>query len=230
MAIKNNNLVTKKRVRNPEATRAAILTAARTVLSEDGPEGLSVSRVANLAGVNRGTAYQHFATRDDLLHATAEWVSDQLMGQGFLASKQSSDGTVTLPSDGQSLFEAVERMVKFAMENPELGRIWLFDMLSSKNSGDHFFSHYKQSVDVFAESSDSKDDIDSEVLAMILLSGIFMWPVWASAQAKSTRERKKMASRFTREFLRLSLHGILKPQKYPKLVAMLREGESYYFK
>jgi len=44
----------------------------------DGPEGLSLSEVAHQAGVNRGTAYQHFETRDKLIKATAQWVSDKL--------------------------------------------------------------------------------------------------------------------------------------------------------
>ena len=52
----------KRRVRNTTATRAAILEAARTLLAKDGPDGVSLSEVAKLAGVNRGTADQHFAT------------------------------------------------------------------------------------------------------------------------------------------------------------------------
>jgi AcrR family transcriptional regulator len=64
------------RRRDPTGTRAAILEAARTVLAKDGPEGLSVSQVSQLAGVNRGTAYQHFQTREQLLAATVAWVSE----------------------------------------------------------------------------------------------------------------------------------------------------------
>ena len=52
----------KRRVRNTTATRAAILEAARTLLAKDGPDGVSLSEVAKLAGVNRGTADQHLAT------------------------------------------------------------------------------------------------------------------------------------------------------------------------
>ncbi len=226
MAAKKDAKPTKKRIRNPEATREAILTAARTVLSEDGPEGLSVSRVANLAGVNRGTAYQHFATREDLLHATAEWVSDQLLGQGVFASEFSSEGVSKLPPSEQPVYETIERMVKFAVDNPELGRIWLFDMLSGDSTeGDHFFERYKQGIDVLAESGASQEGIDSEALAMIFLAGIFLWPVWANNRAKSTREKNKMTKRFSRELLRLCMHGILKPKKYPQLVEMLKESQ-----
>ena len=46
----------KRRARNPVATREAILAAARTILAKDGQEALSLSKVAVLAKVNRGTA------------------------------------------------------------------------------------------------------------------------------------------------------------------------------
>src|SRR5262245_45745080 len=67
-----------RRPREPDRTREAILEAAREVLAQDGKEGLSVVRVAHRAGVNRGTAYQHFQTREQLIDATVAWVSDKL--------------------------------------------------------------------------------------------------------------------------------------------------------
>ena len=73
----------KRRARNPEATHEAILTAARTILAKDGQEALSLSKVAQLAEVNRGTAYQHFATREKLIAATLKSVSDKIFREVF---------------------------------------------------------------------------------------------------------------------------------------------------
>ena len=73
----------KRRSRDPEATREAILAAARTLLAKDGPEGVSLSEVAHLAGVNRGTAYQHFETREKLVEAATEHVSDRMFRAVF---------------------------------------------------------------------------------------------------------------------------------------------------
>src|SRR5215469_3636122 len=73
--------MTKKRARkkrDPERTREVILEAARQELAQDGKEGVSVAQVAQRAGVNRGTAYQHFQTREQLIEATANWVSGKL--------------------------------------------------------------------------------------------------------------------------------------------------------
>src|SRR6201996_4486340 len=67
-----------RRKRDPEGTREAILEAAGLVLAQDGKEGVSVAQVAQRAGVNRGTAYQHFQTREQLIEATATWVSEKL--------------------------------------------------------------------------------------------------------------------------------------------------------
>ena len=72
-----------RRKRNPESTRASILEAAKTILARDGAEGLSVSSVAKLAGVNRGTAYQHFQVKEDLIRATLDSVSQQLLDAVF---------------------------------------------------------------------------------------------------------------------------------------------------
>ena len=45
--------IRKRRARDPVATREAILEAARALLAKDGPDGVSLSEVAHLAGVNR---------------------------------------------------------------------------------------------------------------------------------------------------------------------------------
>src|SRR5271156_5783839 len=117
-----------RRKRDPQSTREAILEAARQQLSQDGKEGLSVAQVAQRAGVNRGTAYQHFQTRAQLIEATAAWVSDKLFEAAFgyqaAASRQSVKNVSPKP--------ITEQLAAFAMENPELGRVWLFELLTSR--------------------------------------------------------------------------------------------------
>jgi AcrR family transcriptional regulator len=207
-----------RRKRDPEGTREAILEAARQVLAQDGKEGVSVAQVAQLAGVNRGTAYQHFQTREQLIDATVAWVGEKLyravFGDPAIARNQVV-GSVSVEG-------VAEHLVEFAMENPEVCRVWLFEVLSSRRpSNDPFWQQYVSSFDRFAKTELAQPGIDTEVVSVLMLAGTFLWPVWARAHTRTAKERQQMAKRFSRELLRLSLHGNLHPEKYPDLDARL---------
>jgi hypothetical protein len=53
--------------------------------------------------------------------------------------------------------------------------------------------------------------------SVLMLAGMFLWPVWARAHARTAKERQQMATRCSREVLRLCLHGTLRLEKYPQL-------------
>jgi AcrR family transcriptional regulator len=209
------------RRRNKAATREAILEAARTVLASDGPDALSLSKVANLAGINRGTAYQHFETREDLIKATVEWVSEYLSTEIFGGVNVDEEGHWQGGSE-RPVDEVVSRLVDFSMENPTLCRIWLFEVLSSDDPGkDRFFRLFKESTKELAESESSQDGIDVEALSVILLAGYFLWPVWVGTHAKTEKDRAAMGSRMSREVLRLFMRGVLKAEDFPQLEKLL---------
>src|SRR5882762_6444991 len=147
-----------RRKRDPEGTREAILEAAREVLAQDGKEGLSVARVAQRAGVNRGTAYQHFQTREQLIEATTAWVSEKLYRAVF------GDPTVadSQPVGSINIDSLTEHLATFAMENPELGRVWLFELLSSKRpSDDPFWQQFLSKFERFAKTDLAQPGIDA---------------------------------------------------------------------
>lgn len=204
-----------KRKRNPEGTRAAILDAAGKLLAKDGPEGLSVSQVAQLAGVNRGTAYQHFPTREQLLEATTQWVSERMRTAVF--------GGLDLDNVKQVDPQHVaQQMAEFAMENPELGRVWLFEVMSStKPSGDPFWNQYRTQFEKFTKSDMAQPGIDAEIHSVIVLIGAFLWPVFARAHTRTAKERQEMARRYSAEMLRFSMFGTMRPEKFPELAAQI---------
>ena len=206
-----------RRKRDPARTHEAILEAAREVLARDGKEGVSVVSVARRAGVNRGTAYQHFQTREQLIEATASWVSDKLYRAVF-GDPAADDAQRDEAADSNEVEAVNDNLASFAMENPELGRIWLFEILSSKQpASDPFWRHYVSNFKKFAKSELAQPGIDVEVLSVLLISGAFIWPVWVRAHARTAKERQQMMKRYTREILRLTLHGTLRPEKYPEL-------------
>jgi AcrR family transcriptional regulator len=224
-----------RRKRNPDATREAILEAAKTILAKDGAEGLSVSSVAKLAGVNRGTAYQHFQVKEDLIRATLDWVSHQLLDAVFEGGDLGGEAPEgLLQPDLEHLPEVINgmadfnlRLAEYAVENPDIGRIWLFDVLSRENPRDDvFYKRFAQALQTLAESDASLDDMDVEVLAVMMLTGYFLWPVWVRSHARSKKARKQMAERYAAEVLRLSMHGVLRADSHALMKAYLKRNLS----
>lgn len=210
----------KRRSRDPVGTRRSILEAASSLFAQQGADSISVSAVANLAGINRGTAYQHFPSREELVQATVEWISDRMFRAVF------GDPEAARERDVQDvdIADTMHRLTVFAMENAELGRSWLLQILASPEpASDPFWKEFQGSLQRFAETDLAQAGIDSEAMAVIVLSGIFLWPVWARSHAKDEEERRKLALRMSREILRLSLFGSMKPEKFADMAAGLRK-------
>lgn len=209
---------TSRRTRDPVATRQVILEAAARLLAKDGPEGISLSEVAHLAGVNRGTAYQHFETRENLVQATATWLSDKLFRAVF-----GDPATI-----GERRVEEIDtadlttRLTQYAMENPELCRGWLLQLLASPDpSQDIFWREYEGSVGRFAATDLAQPGIDTEVMSVLMLAGTFLWPIWAQAHAETPEARRELANRLAREMLRLSMFGTMRANRFPDLAEKL---------
>lgn len=223
-----------RRRRDPESTRVAILEAAKIVLAQDGAEALSVSRVANLAGVNRGTAYQHFQVKEDLVNATLDWVSLQLLEAVFerpaLTDEQTGEPVDADMEHMPQVIDAVARfavhLAEYAVENPEICRIWLYNVLSKKNpKEDAFYKRFEQAIQNLAESDVAEEGIDYEAQAVLMLTGYFLWPVWVRSHSRTKKGRREMAHRFSGEVLRMSMHGVLHADSHIALESFL---EKYY--
>ena len=210
----------RRRHRSPDPinTREAILQAARKCLAHDGPEGLSLAEVARIAGVNRGTAYQHFETRDKLIEATTAGVSERLFQAVFGAVGATSERQV----GAVDIAALTDRIAGFAMGNPELCRAWLLNVLSSPEpASDLFWREYVSSAKRFDRTGFSRGNVDTEVLSVIMLAGIFLWPIWAHAQYGGKQELALQAQRFADESLRISMYGNLNPERYPQVAERL---------
>jgi len=76
------------RRRNAAVTRQALLTAARTLMTEHGVEGTSTRDVAAAAGVNQALVYRYFGTKEKLFSEAANGSSttftDDLMASTSL--------------------------------------------------------------------------------------------------------------------------------------------------
>jgi AcrR family transcriptional regulator len=76
-----------RRDANIEATRAAILAAARRRFARDGFSGAEIGRIAKDARVTTGAIYHHFTGKKDLFQAVAEDLE-----QDILAASAKAEG------------------------------------------------------------------------------------------------------------------------------------------
>lgn len=74
--MKSNSL----RDQQAELTRELILRAVAELLQDEGAGEVSMPDVARKAGVSLRTVYRHFAAREDLLAAAADWINEGMFG------------------------------------------------------------------------------------------------------------------------------------------------------
>jgi len=197
----------RSRRRDPLSTYDAILTAARDVMAERGPEALTVSEVAHRAGVNRGTAYQHFRTREHLQDAVKEWFAGELN---------------RMLGEGGPTGARMDSLMEFLSEHREVARLWLFALLGDGRDPEYGgWQRYLGVVQGLAESDLAQDGIDAEMLARILVAATMVWSLWAPKLAGPDGDPQSQTRRFSRELKRLLLFGVMRPERWPDLVNSL---------
>lgn len=200
--------------------RDTILDAALICLAKGGPDGLTFSEVSRVAKMDRGTPYRYFETREQLIKATAQHVSNKLFDAVFGPFDERADP----PMNSNEVLGVDERLINFGMNNPELCRVWLFDILSSDNpSEDPFWKTFKNYMGKFSDTDMSQPNVDVEVLGMISLTSAFLWPIWVNAHARTPQAKRKLGRRFIVETLRHALYGSVKPERFPDLVKLVDE-------
>jgi AcrR family transcriptional regulator len=89
MDVKDKMGVKDKRVAQGDATRAALVAAARELFGEQGFAETSADEIVARAGVTKGALYHHFNGKEDLFRAVFEQVQHQVSDQAvaeFLGS------------------------------------------------------------------------------------------------------------------------------------------------
>jgi AcrR family transcriptional regulator len=120
--------------REPQATRARILAAAKAEFARVGPDGARVDRIAALAGANKRMLYYYFGSKDELFRAVLEAAYEHIR-----------ESEKALHLDEVEPREAIRRLVAFTWEyylaHPEF-----LSLLNSENL--HRAEHLKRSTKV----------------------------------------------------------------------------------
>ncbi|MEY4442885.1 MAG: hypothetical protein RL442_1885 [Pseudomonadota bacterium] len=118
-------------VRDPEHSRARILTAAHAEFAQHGFDGARVDRIAALAGINKRMLYHYFGNKDDLFCAVLEV---------NYSHKRDSERALNLEQDSATV--AIRKLVtltwNYYLENPAF-----LSLLNSANL--HQAKHLRQS-------------------------------------------------------------------------------------
>ena len=103
-----------------EATRAALLSAARELFARHGYAAVATEQIVRAAAVTRGALYHHFDDKQELFQAVYEQVEQQLVEQiAASALAQASDPLAALRAGAQAFLDACE--------DPAVQRIALVD-------------------------------------------------------------------------------------------------------
>jgi len=187
-------------------SRQALLAAARALVAESGPDGLTVVSVARRAGLNRSTAYQHFDNRDELVAAVGAEFARELRG---------------MLREPRRFGEQIDFFVQYFLDHPDIARIWMFHLLSGQGDVGSGWEDYISALGRLADSSRSQTGVDAEMLGVIGMTSALVWSLMARARSTDEAEARADTTRFARELKRLFLYGALVPERWPDLVAEL---------
>jgi AcrR family transcriptional regulator len=89
-----------------EATRAAIVKAAKRLFGERGFAGTTMDNVATAARVAKGAVYHHFKTKEALFEAVFDEVSRDLVAEVDRAARSENDALAAMAAGTQAYFAA----------------------------------------------------------------------------------------------------------------------------
>lgn len=122
-----------------ERTRQSIINAAITIIAEKGLPGTSIDELMAHTGMARGTFYNYFQTREELLTSTIEQMRDKFHEAVILKLPQDVANNITVAC-------TLYGLISYCMANQDIG--WAMIRLSSDTDflqpppqDDHRFQH-----------------------------------------------------------------------------------------
>jgi AcrR family transcriptional regulator len=98
--------VTPSKAERADATRTALVAAARTLFTDHGYAATSTTEIVERAGITRGALYHHFAAKEDLFRAVFEKIEDEVTKHVARAALTSTDPLEQLRRGTRAYLEA----------------------------------------------------------------------------------------------------------------------------
>ena len=154
-----------------EGTRRRLKEAATVEFAERGPDGTTMARIADRAGINKERLYKYFGDKQTLFETV---LADEL-------EKLAAAATPT-PSALEDVGEWAGRTFDYHAANPRLARLLLWEGLSGGRVADALnrSRHYGEKVDAVAAAQQAgilEDDLDPAHLVFLII-GLSAW--WSS--------------------------------------------------
>lgn len=117
--------------RQDSTTHVALLDAAEELFAEQGCDQTPIALISERAGVSRATFYVYFASRDEVFHALAHRVRDEITAVQREAGRSSSDPWEVIRGSIHAALAVYARTSRFltvirhqALHDPEAAALW----------------------------------------------------------------------------------------------------------
>jgi AcrR family transcriptional regulator len=155
-----------------EGTRRRLKEAATAEFAERGPDGTTMARIAERAGINKERLYNYFGDKQSLFETVLTDELDKLAAS-----------VAPVPKSFDDIGEFAGRTLDYQTAHPELVRLLLWEGLSGGPVADEAnrTAHYEKKAQAFAAAQRDgviDDAIDPGHLAFMII-GLAAW--WVSA-------------------------------------------------
>lgn len=162
-------LKTEREEKLREINREAIRKAVLNVMAEYGQEGVTMQRVANEAGLAKGTLYLYFEDKDDLLEDTIDWCFCPLVEgiENIFAADLRPDKKIARLADfHHQFFRDHQKLFKMLLIDQRIARSDI-----KKDEHEHFKSILQKSSDLIQEGIDRGifRDINPMAVSIIMM-------------------------------------------------------------
>ena len=168
-----------------ETHREMIETAVR-LISETGPDALSIAALARAMGINRTTVYYHFEHREALIGAVKDWATGEL-ARGMEV--------------GTSTPERMSHISRFVLDNPELIKLWIDDFVSGSDIRASYprWDELVEGIGCRFAEENPGEDFDAEVYCTMLLAGSIVGTRVFANSVRPGVSKQSVIERFLKE-------------------------------